>query len=266
MRTVLALPVAALLVAALPGAATAPESPSLDARIVAESTLVHDGERVSIHAHGGARPDEALLERAESALSRMERLLGRTLDVETLGPEVHLHVSPETTVSHVWAGYGHRDDPRPIVFLNPKIARLAVAGANATYAHELAHLLTWRFHSHTLREGLADWLALELHPDAAVGPNAAGAERPVAIPPAVRELLGTTQPPPDAVRDDAAFRRAYYAASRAFVAHLVALRGIETFLALYDAPDPEPLYLERYGASRAALVEAALATFAAPAD
>jgi hypothetical protein len=58
----------------------------------------------------------------------------------------------------------------------------------------MAHLLTWRFQSHTLREGLADYLALQVHPGAGVGPNVDGYDWSSPIPSDVVEYLGTTRP------------------------------------------------------------------------
>ena len=108
------------------------------------------GARVELYQHG-LKADPALLAAAESALGRMEELLGRKLDETTLGPKVRIYVSVVTTVSHVWRGYEHPGDPRGVLFLNARVARLALNGTNATYAHEMAHLLTWRFNGHTGR-------------------------------------------------------------------------------------------------------------------
>jgi len=227
-----------------------------DEQIVHEAQLIASGTRIDMFQHGvGA--DRALVAVAERALARMEELLGRKLDEATLGPRIRIYVSANTRVSHVWRGYRHPSDPRPFVFLNPRVADLAVSGANATYAHELAHLLTWRYRSHTLREGLADYLALQLHPRAAVGPNLYGSASPPAVPPEVEEYLGTTRPAPDAVISDAQFRRAYYYASYRFVRYLVGRAGMETFMKLYDAEDPGAEVSRLYGASLPELVAAA---------
>ena len=227
-----------------------------DARIVEEARLVASGTRVDLYEHG-IRADRALVAASERAIVRMEELLGRKLDEATLGPRIRIYVSASTKISHLWRGYRHPSDPRPFVFLNPRVADLAVSGVNATYAHELAHLLTWRYRSHTLREGLADYLALQLHPRAAVGPNFYGDTSPPAVPPEVEEYLGTTRPAPDAVISDAQFRRAYYYASYRFVRYLVGRAGMETFMKLYDAEDPGAEVSRLYGASLPELVAAA---------
>ena len=239
-------------------AAPALSAPPSDAQIIEEATLAFAGDRIEIHAHD-ATPGRPLLVAAEAALAAMERVLGRTLDTATLGPKLRIYVSGATKVSHVWRGYEHPGDPRGVLFLNPRVARLAVEGSNATYAHELAHLLTWRFHSHTLREGLADYLALQVHPGAGLGPNPQGYADPPAVPEEIAQLLGTTRPPPAAVSEDPAFRAAYYYASYRLVHYLVARDDMERFLQLYDAPDPERAIERLYGLTREAAVRAALA-------
>jgi len=111
-----------------------------DEQIVKEAQLVASGPRVDLYQHS-VGVDPALVETAERALHRMETLLGRPLDEPTLGPRVRIYVSAAIRVSHVWRGYDHPLDPKAIVFLNPIVARRALSGTNATYAHELAHLL-----------------------------------------------------------------------------------------------------------------------------
>jgi hypothetical protein len=248
---------AALVAAVLPPSAHGQRSGFLpDEQIVREARLAASGTRVDLYEHGvGA--DRALVAVAEKAIARMEELLGRKLDEAALGPKIGIYVSSGTRVSHVWRGYHHPSDPRPIVFLNPVVAGLAVAGTNATYAHELAHLLAWRFRSHTLREGLADYLALQLHPRAGIGPNPAGYGSPPPVLPEINDYLGTTRPAPDAVISDASFRRAYYYASYRFVRFLIGRAGMETFMKLYDAEDPVAEISRLYGASLQELVAAA---------
>jgi hypothetical protein len=121
----------------------------------------------------------------------------------------------------------------------------------------MAHLFTWRYHSHTLREGLADYLALQVHPGAGVGPNAAGYDRTMKIPPEVVECLGTTTAPPAWLVSDLDRRRAYYFASYRFVKFLIDQAGMETFMRLYDSASTEEALVTLYGASREELVRRA---------
>lgn len=193
------------------------------------------------------------------AITRMEGVLGgRHWDNATLGDRISVYVSADTRVSHVLGGYEHQSNPKAVLFLNPTVARMALSGRNATYAHELSHLLMWRFHSHTLREGLADHLALALHPDAGVGPNRDGYAAFPPVPETVAELLGTTKAPPNTLLTDQAFRESYYAASYRFVRHLIEVGGMAKFLVLYAAAVPEPMFQQLYVQDRSALVAAAL--------
>jgi hypothetical protein len=241
--------VACLLAAPAPGQRPGVVS---DDQIVREARLVASGARVDLYEHG-VGVDRGLVAAAERALVRMEELLGRRLDEATLGPRVRIYVAASISVSHVWRGYDHPRDPQPVIFLNPKVAGLALSGKNATYAHELAHLLTWRYHSHTLREGLADYLALQVHPGAGVGPNAGGHAVQLPVPQEIVGYLGTTRAAPPEARNDINFRRAYYHASFRFVRLLIERRGMATFLELYGEADPEAAFPRLYGASRAEL-------------
>jgi hypothetical protein len=144
-----------------------------DEQISEEATLVASGERVEVFQHG-VQVDLAFLRLAEQAYSRLEALTGCTFDTATLGLKIRSYVSSAVTISHVWRGYDHPRDPRGIVFLNPRVYWGALRGTNATYVHEKAHLLTWRYRSRTLREGLADYLALQVYPGASVEPNVDG--------------------------------------------------------------------------------------------
>jgi len=227
-----------------------------DLSIVEQSRLVASGERVVIHQRN-LPVDPAFLQLAEEAYRRIDALTGRGTAVAALAPKVHIYVADIRGPSHVWRGYDHPGDPKAMIFLNRRAYEGAMRGDNATYAHEMAHLFTWRYSSHTLREGLADYLALEIRPGAAVGPNASGFESSP-VPAAVTPYVGTRLPPPPQVISDPEFRQAYYAAGYRFVKLLVARGGMETFLKLYDSSDPEGEYAKLYGAERAELVREAL--------
>ena len=159
----------------------------------------------------------AFLDAAEEAYRRLHT--GRPLDAATLGAKVRIHPK----------------DPKGIVLL----------------------LFTWRYHSHTLREGLADYLALQVHPGAGVGPNATGYDRRMKIPPEVVDCLGTTKAPPAWLMSDGDRRRAYYFASYRFVKSLIDQAGMDTFMRLYDAPSTEQALVTLYGMGREDLVRRA---------
>jgi hypothetical protein len=98
----------------------------------------------------------------ESAYEQVQKTTGLKLDTATLGPKVRVYVSDAIAISHVWKGYQHPRDPKAIIFLNARAYQGAMNGQNATYIHELTHLFTWRYNSHTLREGFADYVALKI--------------------------------------------------------------------------------------------------------
>lgn len=228
-----------------------------DEHIVAQARRVASGAHADLYQHG-VDVDPAFATMLDSAYRQVERVTGVKFDTATLGSRVHAYVSEAVTASHVWRGYRHPSDPRPLIFLGPRVYRGAMRGADATYVHELTHLFTWRHHSHTLREGLADYVALVVLPGAAVGPNPAGDEWPPEIFPEILEYLGTTRTPPGWAETDLVRRRAYYFASRRFVSYLVELKGMEMFMRLYASETPETTIRSLYGISREEAARAAL--------
>lgn len=246
----------AITVASFSSWAQRPSSAN-DRKVVERAELVAAGERVEIYQHG-VKVDPAFLKPVEDAYAKLESLTGRKLDTATLGPKIRIYVSEAVPVSHVWNGYSHPEDPKGIVFLTSPAYLGALAGKNATYIHEMAHLFSWRFHSHTLREGLADYLALAIMPGAGVGPNPDGYGSASQIPAEIAEYLGTTRPPPSWVTTDAQRRRAYYYASYRLVKYLIEHGGMDRFMQLYDSDHPERDVARLYGASREKLARIAV--------
>lgn len=221
-----------------------------------------DTEPLAVHGRielwaDGARPDPQLARLADEALAQLEELTGLRW-VERAGARpLRIVVSARTRFSHVQGGYDPDAPFEPTLFLNPRVAAEAVAGRDATYVHEMAHLLTGRFSSHTLREGLADHLALQLLPGRAVGPNDAARTLDPDLLDEMRPLLGTSQPPPAAILKDPRRRAAYYAASQRFVGYLIAQGGIRHFMELYTSQAPEAAYVLVYGQTLQTLLQAA---------
>jgi hypothetical protein len=98
---------------------------------------------------------------------------------------------------------------------------------------------------------------LRILPGAAIGPNPGGDDTSLRIPAEILDSLGTSKPPPQWVVSDPERRRAYYFASYRFVNYLVENGGMERFLALYDAENPESEMAKLYGASREDLIRRA---------
>jgi hypothetical protein len=228
-----------------------------DEEVVAQARRVASGAHVDLYQHG-ISVDSAFVALIDNAYRQVETVTGVKFDTATLGSKVHVYVSDAVTASHVWKGYQHPSDPRPLIFLGPRVYLGAMRGTDATYVHELTHLFTWRYYSHTLREGLADHVALVVLPGAAVGPNPGRDEWPPAIPPEILEYLGTRRPPPGWATTDPVRRRAYYFASRRFVSYLVDMRGMETFMKLYASETPETAIKNLYGITREEAAQAAL--------
>ncbi len=227
-----------------------------DEQIVGQAELIASSTHVEIYQHGMA-VNPSFLKIMESAYGQVEKVTGLKLDTATLGPKVQVYVSSAVRISHVWRGYDHPSDPKAAIFLNPRAYSGALSGKNATHIHEMTHLFTWRFNSHTLREGIAHYVALTILPGAAVGPNLAGGSPPD-ITQEILDHLGTTRPPPGWLSTDLNRRTAYYFASYRFVKYLIETRGMETFMKLYAAEDPEVAIRSLYGISREEAVRAAI--------
>ena len=249
---------AVLLVLTANTDAAVPRRSISDEQLVAQGQLVASGAYVEIYQHGAAI-DPSFLKVMESAYEEVQRVTGLKLDTATYSrSKVRVYVSDAIGVSHVWRGYQHSTDPKAIIFLNLRVYQGAMSGKNATHIHELTHLFTWRYNSHTPREGIADYVALKIFPGAAVGPNPGGGSARLEVPPEILELLGTTKPPPDWVSTDPLRRAAYYFASYRLVKYLIETKDMETFWKLYLSENPETDIKSLYGVERTDAIKAAL--------
>jgi hypothetical protein len=236
--------------------AAVPRRTISDDQIVARAELVASGAYVEIYQHGLA-VEPSFLNVMEKTYEEVQRVTGLQLDTATLGGKVRVYVTDAIGVSHVWKGYQHPSDPKAIIFLNLRAYHGAMAGRNATHAHELTHLFTWHYHSHTLREGIADYVALKIFPGTDVGPNPGGGSARRTIAPEIIEHLGTTKPPPGWVSTDPTRRSDYYFASYRLVKYLVESKDMETFWKLYTSENPEIDIKNLYGLDRREAVQAA---------
>jgi hypothetical protein len=237
--------------------AAVPRRTISDDQIVARAELVASGAYVEIYQHGLA-VEPSFLNVMEKTYEEVQRVTGLQLDTATLGGKVRVYVTDAIGVSHVWKGYQHPSDPKAIIFLNLRAYHGAMAGRNATHAHELTHLFTWHYHSHTLREGIADYVALKIFPGTDVGPNPGGGSARRTIAPEIIEHLGTTKPPPGWVSTDPTRRSDYYFASYRLVKYLIESKDMETFWKLYTSENPEIDINNLYGLDRREAVQAAL--------
>lgn len=134
---------------------------SVSALLMREGTRHETAHVVLWVALGALSQAEASAFAAEldGGVSALTALLGGGLDREHYRDDVvQVFVSGGIGVSHVFAGYAHPRFDKPYLFLNAGKVR----DGSAPYLHELAHILAWRFGSHSLREGFATYLALEV--------------------------------------------------------------------------------------------------------
>ena len=228
-----------------------------DEQIFMQAKRVARGELVEVFQHGVDIEATKFLRLAEDAYQGIEKVTGLKFDTATLGPRLQIIVSASVPVSHVWRADRHQQEPRGILILNAFAYRGAIKANNATYIHGMTQLFTWQYSSHTLHEGLADWVALEVLPGAAVGPNPNGHDPKTVVTPEIAEYLATSKAPPVWLDIDAQRRTAYYFASYRFVKYLIDTKGFATFMQLYNSPKPEASFAKLYDTKREAAIRAA---------
>jgi len=230
------------------------QRPIVDEQIVKESQLVGVGEHTEIYQHR-MNVDPAFLKITEDAYQQVEQLLGVKPDTATLGPKIRIYVADSPSVCHVWKGSNHPQDPKGIIFLHRRAYLGAMRGLDANYVHEMVHLFMWRYQSHTLREGFAEYIALKVLPTG-IAASPVSSNWSVAIPSDVIEHLGTTKPPPQWITTDPAKRRAYYLASYRFVKYLVEAKSMEIFMKLYNSKRPDTEIATLYDLTREQAIRA----------
>lgn len=231
------------------------------ARLRAEG-VAHETGRVVLWTPAGAFTDAevgALAEAFDQGVAAIADLLGTGLDTAHYAEDkIHVFVSPAVDVSHVYGGYRHMAYDKPYLFLNVRQVRQG----RAPYLHELTHLLAWRFGSHSLREGLASHVELELAgrgagrasglfgmTDAAHAEQQARTLLAGELGQRLLPLIGRNGAPDGTVTStaDMASREAYYVLSQSFVRHLIAGLGLAEFLAVYGDADPQAALHARSG-------------------
>ena len=224
---------------------------NLDAIVLNKSKLVSQSDRVDVY-RDEVEIEEGFAEEIDQLYAAIETKLGRKFDAATLGKKIKVVVSNNVRVSHVWRGYQHMNDPQAVIFLNARAYNGFKSKANATLVHEMTHLFTWRYNSHSLREGIADYVARAVMPNTAVGPNDANAvSSPVDW--AFKDL-GTNQPPPPELATDTEFRKNYYFLSYVFVKSLIERSSMADFLKFYDSVPTDDLFESTFKVKRLELI------------
>ena len=116
----------------------------------------------------------------------------------------------------------------------------------------MTHLFTWRYSSHSLREGIADYVARAVMPNTAVGPNEANA-----VPTSVdwaSKYLGSNHPAPPELTTDPEFRKDYYFLSYVLVKALIERTSMADFLRFYDSTYTDAMFESTFKIKRLNLI------------
>jgi hypothetical protein len=225
-----------------------------DKTVIKRTPLMATGKLVDVYSNIDNFEANELVCLTEQAYREIKKKFKFQYDHPLLGDKIQVYCSDAVKVSHVHGGYLQAKEPLGRIFLNPRSAVGAVQGVNSTYIHELAHLFTWNFHSHTLREGLADFVASSLNQGSAIGPVPADFILPSEALARYSKYWATTKTPPRKLKTDIDFRRGYYFSSRLFVMYLIKKYGIGKFMKLYVSSQPEAEIESLYGCSHQTLV------------
>ena len=231
-----------------------------DKTIIKRASLVATGKFVDVYSDLDEFEAGELVRLTEQAYEKIKRTFKFQYDHPRLGDRIQIYCSDAVKVSHVHGGYLQAKEPLGRIFLNPRSALGSVHGVNSTYIHELAHLFTWNFCSHTLREGLADYVASSLHQGSSIGPVPADFALPNEEFVRYTKYWATTKTPPRKLKTNIDFRRGYYFSSRLFVTYLIEKYGLDAFMQLYASPQPEVEISSLYGHSRQTLVARCMAS------
>ena len=246
LRTFIAL---TLLLSSIASYAQRRDNP--DATVLNRAKLVSQTDRVEVY-RDDVDVEEAFAVAVDQLYGAIEDKLGQKFDTVTLGEKIKVVVSNHVRVSHVWRGYQHMNDPKAVVFLNTRAYNGFKSKTNATLVHEMTHLFTWRYNSHSLREGIADYIARAVMPNTAVGPNEANTV-PIKVDWAFK-YLGSNLPAPPELTSDSEFRKSYYFSSYVFVNALVERSSMANFLKFYNGVYSDAIFESTFKVTRLNLI------------
>ncbi len=222
-----------------------------DAIVLNKAKLVSQTDRIEVY-RDDMDVEDGFIATIDQLYTAIEGQLGRKFDVATLGKKIKIVVSNNVRVSHVWRGYQHMNDPQAVIFLNARAYNGFKSKSNATLVHELTHLFTWRYNSHSLREGIADYVARAVMPGTAVGPNEANAT--ITRVDWAFKYLGSSHPAPPELTTDAEFRKQYYFLSYVLVKALIEKTSMTEFLKFYDGAYSDSLFESTFKVKRLDLI------------
>jgi hypothetical protein len=189
---------------------------------------------------------EMFLEHLESAYKGIENKIGKSFDaIYYKNKSIEVFLSPKKIISHVYGGYRQRHYSTPWIFLPVRMVKWGFS----PYSHELTHLFTWNFTSHSLREGLACWMQIQLA-EQGMGlkthihrfENRHEADSIVRLIiqdkefiPVIRSIARTGLPSPKITKPGGSNRSKYYTACYSFVAYLLDSVSMVEFMQLYSA-------------------------------
>lgn len=229
-----------------------------DATILSRAKLVSQTDRVEVY-RADVDVEDGLAASIDQLYVAVEAQVGQKFDTAALGKKIKIVISNNVRVSHVWRGYQHMSDPQAVIFLNTRAYNGFRAKTNATLVHEMTHLFTWRYNSHSLREGIADYVARAVMPNTAVGPNEANA-----VPTGVGwafKYLGSNHPAPPELTTDPEFRKNYYFSSYVLVKALIERTSMADFLKFYEGVYSDTIFESTFKVKRLDLIcELKLAT------
>lgn len=224
-----------------------------DSIIIEQAKLIKASDNIELYLHN-VEIDEAFFDVADKAFIKLEQLLNLKFTDLGTGTTVKIYVSDLIHRSHVWKGYSHMEEPKPILFIPPRVVHNALNGdkffISSLYAHEMAHLFTpqYNYFSHSLREGIATYLAEEVHPGESKMMTAAAGTWRSLIPNEVIPYIGTNQPPAFHLFKNKKSNMGFFIGTYQFVKFLVEKEGLDTFMKLYASSDPEQEYKNLYNA------------------
>lgn len=178
-------------------------------------------------------------------IEAIEAFTGKKFDAQHYGTsKIEYFISQHTTVSHVYNGYQHNEGKAvPAIFFSSK---RFINGA-LPYLHETTHLVLRDFHSLWLREGMAEWVAMQVAKSlgkgyiAFYGANGQHDAHQLAAGIFHHEakdvILNTVGMNGIPSFKNAEVRRMFYIGSTSFVDYLSALLTKERLLGLYEATD-----------------------------